>query len=239
MRKAAAALALCLALAGPAWAQKKAVPLNVVGDTVLVVKSLPCKVVAPAGDPDKTVYLWSVPDAIKADADEGVLTVKEAPKGTYKVRVVVIRLAENKLSKDSGEVELIIGDGPTPPDPPVPPVPPDELTKALRDAYRADDGQDRAKHLVSLAALYRQAEGLDLRDFKTAGDLYAVLTKASRSLLPLSALKGVRTVIQARLKEILPTTADAELTQDHRANARSLFGRLAKALESIAAEAKR
>jgi hypothetical protein len=57
--------------------------------------------------------------------------------------------------------------------------------------------------------------------------------------LPLNALKGVRTVIQARLKEILPTQVDAELTQDHRANAKSLFGRLAKALESIAAEAKR
>ncbi len=126
-RKLICSLFLALCLAGTSLAQKKAVPLDVQGDTVLVVKSFPCKVVAPKGG---TLYDWSHSDAVKTEADDNVLTVTAASKGTYKIRVRVttISFEDKKITKDFGETTLVVGEvpgpGPVPPGPdPVPPPP--------------------------------------------------------------------------------------------------------------------
>ncbi len=102
--------------------------------------------------------------------------------------------------------------------------------KALKAAYLADVSPERAKHLDALAALYRQAAKMDLSSVKTAGDLYSKLTVASRALLPAEALPGVRKVIGAELKLVLPGATDAELTPEHRQRVQALFGRLGDAL---------
>lgn len=130
-------LFLCL-MAAPAplpAAPKKAVPLVVSGDTVLVIKSFPATVTAPAG---ADFYLWNVPDSVKATAEDNVLTVASAPKGSTPVSVVSVTIEfgtddkgkiTKKVVKDRGSVTLNVGDvpqpGPTPgPNPPQPPPTP-------------------------------------------------------------------------------------------------------------------
>jgi hypothetical protein len=120
-----ACLLACVAVAAP---PKKAVPLTVDGNTVMVVKSFPVMVKAPPG---KGLFLWTFPDAVKADSDpeaDNVLVVKSAPKVTYTIRVIHIRYdkAADEFVKDKGETVLVIGDGGTPPPPdPKPDVEPD------------------------------------------------------------------------------------------------------------------
>jgi len=119
----------------PAAAKKKAViPLMIEGDTVIVVKSLPCTVTAPAG---ADLYFWSLPDAVKGTAEDNVLTVTAAPAGDSTITVVAVTIAiavdkDGKVTKvtkkDAGSVILTNGMAPptppVPPEPPVPPVPP-------------------------------------------------------------------------------------------------------------------
>lgn len=116
-------LFLCLLLAAPCWGRPvKAVPLEVSGDTVTIIKGLPCKVTARAG---ADLYLWNVPAGVTATSADNVLTVTAAAKGTYTVSVVAITVdfEKKKLTKDSGEVVLNVGEGPAPPGP-KPPDPP-------------------------------------------------------------------------------------------------------------------
>lgn len=120
-----ASLFLVLALCAPVLAQKKAIPLKVEGDTQIVVKSLPFKVVA---NPGSDVYVWSFPDNVTAsETEDGVLTVTKAPKGTFVVRVVGMKVDfdTKRVTKDRGQVEVVIG-APSPdpaPDPTPDPTP--------------------------------------------------------------------------------------------------------------------
>jgi len=125
------AVALALALAGAGFADetpKRNVPLTVSGDTVTVVKTLPCKITAAPG---ASIYIWNVPDAVKATKETkgNVLTVMEAPKGSYKITVfsMTIDFDKKTVTEDAGEITLVVGDvaPPKPPEPPNPPKPPD------------------------------------------------------------------------------------------------------------------
>lgn len=252
MRKSLTVAACCwllLALAATAAAgpsPKSAVPLKVDGETVLVVKAFPVKVTAPAGEKGKTVFSWGYPEGVKASSPRGaftpdnVLTITEAPKGSVKVTVSSLTIRDGVFVIDGGEVEVIVGEvppGPQPgpgPNPGPAPTPDDPLLAKLRAAYALDNEPGRAENVAKLAALYRQAAGMDMKEHKKAGDLFAVLTKASRALLPAEALPNTRKAVAVELKEVLPTQADAELTQDHRANAKSLFGKLGKSLDALA-----
>jgi len=119
-------IAILVAIVMPVMAQKKAVPLKVEGDTQIVVKSLPFKVVA---SPGSDVYVWSFPDNVTASEDtDGVLTVTKAPKGVFRVSVVGMKIdfETKKVIKDRGVIEVIVGDAPQPdpqPDPTPPPTP--------------------------------------------------------------------------------------------------------------------
>lgn len=127
------ALTLLLALVVTLSAAPKKVPLDVQGDTVTIVRKLPCKVVAAPG---ADFYIWSVPDLLKATSEENVLTITEGVKGSYKVRVLSVTLnfsvdkdgkVKKEVIKDSGEIDVHLGDAPGPgpgPGPGPEPTPP-------------------------------------------------------------------------------------------------------------------
>ena len=96
------------------------------------------------------------------------------------------------------------------PKPPDPPVPVDEFAKAIQDAYTAELSPDKAKHVAALASLYRAAAVTTVIDptVKTYGDLFADLKTASRTLLPESAIPGMRKVVGARLNLTMSKAAD-------------------------------
>lgn len=109
---------------GSSSSSKKAVSLVITGDTVTVVRSLPCKILAPAG---YDLYDWSLPESVTAEADGHVLTLTAAPKGQFKVRVRLTKIDfdKKKVERDSAEVEVNYGGGVVPPKPPGPtPDPP-------------------------------------------------------------------------------------------------------------------
>lgn len=132
-RTLAAAVLILSAILVAAHGQgpRKTVPLVVTGDTLVILKSLPAKVTAPPGS---TLYDWSFPDDVKADSDGNVLTITQAPKGKFVVRVraTVIDFDKKQVTRDVGEIQVNYGGvdpvppppDPTPPPPPVPPPSP-------------------------------------------------------------------------------------------------------------------
>ena len=122
MKRLMAGLVL-LALCAPLMAQKKTIPLKVEGDTQIIVKSLPFRVVAAPG---AHVYVWSHPSTVISTKDRNVLTVTKAPKGVFRVSVssVTIDFDKKDVIEDQGTIEVIVGDGPVPPTPDPEPIPP-------------------------------------------------------------------------------------------------------------------
>ena len=115
-----------------------------------------------------------------------------------------------------------------------PPPPPDPFVSALRDAYRADPSPDKARHLASLTALYRQAPATARDpDITTAGDLLRVLQEAARRLLPAEALAGVRAKIAAELRAALPSDPTTKLDAATRSATVAVFEKIAAALDQV------
>lgn len=122
--KALLAWMLVLAAALSGQAAPKAVPLEVSGDTVTVVKSFPARITAAPG---ADFYLWSVPEGIKATKSRNVLTIASAPDGAYRIGVSAITVVVDfdkktkDVIEDAGTVEVVFGTpappGPKPPDP--------------------------------------------------------------------------------------------------------------------------
>jgi hypothetical protein len=142
----------------------RAVPLEVTGDTAIVVKSFSTPVLVKAAAKDKTVYVWKYPDSFKADPASGafsltnVLAVSSAPKGSHKVSVSSLTTAKDGgWSIDSGEVTVHVGDLPSPgpnPGPDPGPNPDSPLTKLLRQALAAETDAAKVAQAKALAAVY-------------------------------------------------------------------------------------
>lgn len=113
----------------------KKLDLKIEGNTVLVVKSMPCTITAPAG---ADFYIWNYPETVTAKSDEAngnVLVVTDAPRGASTINVLAVTInftidKDNKVTKetvkDSGSVILVTDRGPAPgptPDPPGPTPP--------------------------------------------------------------------------------------------------------------------
>jgi hypothetical protein len=117
-----------------------------------------------------------------------------------------------------------------------PPVPVDPLAAKVRDAIKVSAGDDvtKRKQCLDLAALYRAAAKLapDAAQFPDADALLARLRQAAAQMLgDPDALREVRRVVAGELAAVLPTVADAPLTDAHRAGAVKVFERLAVLLE--------
>lgn len=226
-------LSLLLLLAGSALADP--IPLKVEGDTVLVVKSYPCTVTAPAG---ADFYHWSCPDALTASAVDNVLTIKAGPpSGTFTVGLTTLTFvidfkSETKTKvKNTGETVLQVGV----PKPPPPPEPEDPLCAKFQAAFDADHGDPAAKlaAVKSLAALYTQAVSFagSLDAGATAGDLAAKIKAAGSTLVPAGVVAGVRAAIGQEIAGAF--NLNAPLTDASRKQAAELFAKIAAALSKI------
>jgi hypothetical protein len=168
-------LFLALACAAIAQTPKKAVPLSVEGNTVMVVKSFP--VMVKAAPDEKGLFLWTYPDSVKADTDpeaENVLIIKDAPRGTHTIRVVKIVYDKGKerFVKDKGETLLVVGDGsptPTPPDPGPGPTPTPTPVGDLR-VLEVHEEADLAKLPLEQLRIIRGPKFRDLLKTKCGPD---------------------------------------------------------------------
>lgn len=112
------------------------IPLDIKGDTLVVVKSLPFTISAPDGF---DLYDWTFPSTVNAIGKDGMLVVQNAPRGsiTVALRATKIDWEKKKLTKQFGNVTFSVGvDPPLPPVPPVPPVPPDPPTPIPVPGFR-------------------------------------------------------------------------------------------------------
>jgi hypothetical protein len=128
---------------------------------------------------------------------------------------------------------VVLVESPEPP--PAPPEPTDPFLAALRSAWAAETGPERAVHRDRLASLYRVAATDTVRQpqLTTAGELFAALQQAARSLLPADALPQVRAAIAAELRDKLPAAPDAPLDAATRDRCGRQFERVARALEAL------
>lgn len=233
MKRAILTLVLAIGVCCCAFSLVRSAPLKVEGDTILIVKTLPCNVIAPEG---ADLYQWSYPDSLKVTIQDNVLTISNAPKGTHRVSVLMITLVvdfdkkSKKVTKESSSVEVNIGDIPKPAPDPLPPK--DPLVKALKLAYDSETSGDKEKHMKALAAVYEEAGKMtndEWKPIKTVAQLYSVLITVSRKMLPIEALPLVRKVIGDELRKIFPST-DADITTETRDKAKSLFTNLGSAM---------
>ncbi len=186
------------ALAGDAPKPKKAVPLKVDGDVMVVVKSGTTFTITAADGSD--FYIWSHPDAVTAEVDENddkVLKVTAAPEGTHKFSVLGVTYdvanPKNKPKKDRGQVTVVVGKatptptppGPTPPGPTPPtpvPVPAGDLrvlivyeTSTLLDLAKADPARYAIIYDKRVRDLLQAKCGKD--DVMNSGKAYAIWDK--------------------------------------------------------------
>lgn len=235
-----AALLVCLCL--PAFAQAE---VKITGETKVGANRLVRLHAKGVGD--KAGVLWRVypPQHIDKATSPRCCLEFAAPPGTYTVEVLVITSGEGgAIGVEEARVEVVIGTvpptppgpgpGPNPPPPPTPPPPEDQLTRDLRAAILADPGDPaaKAKWVADLADLYRLAVATaDDAKLTTSGSLLAALKQASASVLPPTALRGVRNRIATELDASLPTDIDAPLTPAVRTAAKGVFARISAALK--------
>lgn len=150
--------------------------------------------------------------------------------GSY--RVAVITCLADELSELAIGYILVEGTDPTPPPDPTPPA--DALTADVLKAYQGDSDGRKTEYAKLLASFYRQAAlAATSKDVSTSGDLYDLLKRTRAGLLPDAALLGVRQRVADELKAILPTRAGDPLTDRHRADAATLFAKLATIMGGV------
>ena len=239
--KAFSSLLLCAVLAVPALGQTPTPPpmppapapvvaLAIVGPTQID----PYKLVKLSANKDATgaAVLWDLTPEDAADIidnSDGKLTFT-APPGTYKIKLRLIRLTDGKTTAEVARSTVVIGT-PTPPAPPTPPTPTDPLTVSLQSAYTLDTDAQKATYKASLAALYRNsATAVNDPNTKTYADLFAVLSKATATLMPAGSLANTRKAIGIELNVVLGTNAGATVDK---AATLAEFAKIAQALDAV------
>ncbi len=159
---------------------------------------------------------------------ESEMTFLVRPKKPGFYRVVFWTVGEG----DRSFLDIDAGDSPGPDPGPGPQPPSSELAKALKAAYAADTSADKAKHLASLAAIYRQAIPF-VDDAKTVGVLMEDIRKVRVNMIG-EGLLAVRQVIGKELNAKLPKDLATPLTADLKKLCKDEFTRMAAALEEVA-----
>lgn len=122
----ASVLSLFLSVFAIAAPPVRSIPLKLEGDIVTVVRSFPCLVTTT---PDASVYIWTVPNGVKYNKSQNILTITSAPAGTYKISVqaLFVDFDKKKVIPDEGEITIVVGGpeptpgpGPTPDPAPIP-----------------------------------------------------------------------------------------------------------------------
>lgn len=165
--------------------------------------------------------------------DSRTAIVSAPNPGTY--RLLAYTALGNKPSEPAFTDVVIGGGGPAPGPGPTPPdpTPADPLLKKLQAAYDADVEPSKAAHLACLVGLWKSFATMDVGSGTTAGQFYQILKNESGKVLPPDALPTTRLAIATELRQILPSSPDTILTQDHKANFRTLAGRIGKTLGEL------
>jgi len=170
---------------------------------------------------------WELIDTVGAEL--------EACESGKKASLVVSREGRYRLllTTDAGSVRIAVTVGkpvPTPPD--VPPSPVDPLIASLQAAYTADAGTTKAGQLAALAALYEAAVDL-VRGSNPPGTTVELIGRLRQSAetLKVSGLDGMRKIIAAELKAVLPN--DVPLTGDTKTAAVAVLARVRDALAKV------
>lgn len=186
--------------------------------------------------------VWIPPESDEIDVlpwKEGQVVVSSMTPGCYHLTAVTAKGGKIAWLRVKVCVEgqppkpPVPPPGPTPPPPgPTPPAPTDPLAQEIQNAFGLDATPAKAEVAKKLAAVYRQ--GADkVEGVKTAGQLLSELRAVTKGMgIADDALGLVRSRISVELKKVLPGTSSAELTPDTKAAVRSLFVRLAAALDA-------
>lgn len=236
MRTALLSLALTTLLntQAPLTVRKADPPaLKIEGETLVIVTKVPFKVVAPEGF---KLYSWSLPSAWKSDVKNSLTikstaTITEAPEGSSTVSVTAI---DKDFGVSEFSLQVNVGKA-SPPTPPVPPVD-DPLVKALQTAYDAVPASEvatKASDLAKLKSLHTAAVNTcqDAR-LKTFGQLTSTIHDAVQSMIG-TRLKGMREVLAAEKRKVLPLQPDAPLDAAGRETAANLHKKFAIALGGV------
>lgn len=229
------ACALVLVLASLASAQN----LTISGETVVVVKSLPFRVTAPAGADD---YVWLHPSSVTSTEDGNVLVITAAPQGevTVKCRMLAIDFKAQKVTRSTAALTFVVGKQPDPgpgpgPKPPDPPAPEDPLLATLRDAYRTDPSTSKRADALALAKVWRAAANDEyLKRAGTWKDLLSAMSGAAQ-LVVKDRLHTVRAALAAETRTLVPDLG-ASCTNGGAVKAKALLVRFADLLEAVAKE---
>ena len=134
-----------------------------------------------------------------------------------------------KTEKDAIRRNLNVetGIGPQPP----PDAPADPILANVQAAYTADTSTTKAADKAALRAVYA-ATADALADVKTAGDLFGVISGATKARIG-DRLKPARTIFGTELEKFLPSDPSAVLTANQKAEARKQLQRFADLLEKV------
>lgn len=204
------ALILAAVLCLPVVAQKKAVPLVIDGETVLVVKSVPFKVIAPPGADD---YTWTYPNSVEAQPLDNVLTVSKCPAGEFivVVRTIKIDFDQKKVIKENGAITVVFGKGPDPG-----PGPDTPLAKALKDAFSQETATDKATLARKLGAVYAEgAKAAQMGSAKTVGQLFKAMEAGAVAGGVVGKLPRLSMVIAGHCKA-LPSKSSTAIDDSNR-----------------------
>ncbi len=207
--------------------------LTIVGKTVLVVKELPFKVVAPTG---ADFYVWTLPNGVEGDDSDNVMTITKAPVGEFVIKVRTLTFDEktHKKIKDAGEVTVYMGKMPTPTPGPTP-TPDDALNKSILDAVSKDVEGDKVALVNKLGQIYRIAGKETVHDpsLKTAGAVDEVVRNTAQSILGKLTIPNTRDACGKYLSSVLPKDKATPLDDQLRQKYSSAFLSLASSLENI------
>lgn len=189
---------------------------------VEVKANAPVTFIPPAGD-ELDVLPWK----------DNQVVVSSMTPGCYWITAVCVRGGKVAWVRVRVCVE---GQPPRPPVPPPgptpPPAPTDPLGQEIQNAFALDTTAGKLEVAKKLAAVYR-AGAEKVEGVKTAGQLLSELRAVTKGMgIADDALGLVRSRISVELKKVLPGTSSAELTPDTKAAVRSLFVRLAAALDA-------
>lgn len=207
-------------------------PTNITGPSNLE----PYKVAEfyPNADVAGSALIWDVYPEESVDIREyGQKLFFVAPPGVYKIKLRVITLDKDGMTKlVTLRHTLTIGKPPAPPPPP--PDPADPATAKYRAAYEADTSAVKGTQTDKLSAIYRAgATSIAFDETLTTMDaVHAKLSTVTTAQIQMS-IAGVRRVIGDELNASLPRGVGQKITYADRTKISSEFIRVANILDTL------
>ena len=205
-------------------------------DSVVSVSKNPVPVggfgiVSVKAENDDQVAFQVFPTPTMLDTNGSKLYLNGPPGKKYTVIVTVFNFNKKKFTQDQIDV-AIAGDGAI--DPVVPVEPDAELKKligSLQDAYKLDPTAEK-ELIAELSQLYSRASKVTLKNAKTWGELFKLMSADAECLKVSGKLMKTQEVVQSYLSGFLPKS-DGSIDEAGRARARVAFTNVSIALEKV------